>query len=516
MRRLLPALLLATTSGLAADAGRAEPAEVASIGPTDATFAWRTDEPEATRLRLRAAGDAAEWRTVEAATGPARYHVLDVDGLTTGTSYEYRLGDGDDGPHGTLTTRTPPPGERIGVLWVLADIHLCVSEVQPCPNGLRRLGAANGTFAAALDEVRERAAALPDSLPQAILILGDLAQHPVPETWRLVAAADTGDLPLCLIPGNHDAWDETWTTRWAETTAALDDPACRYDGLRGELRLGPWRIVLLSSVVAGENHGELGEEQRTWLDERLAAEPDAPTLLALHHPWVPHPLSPLLGEAATYTQIHDAAALETLLARHPQVHGALSGHLHVNWTGVRGTVTQHVFSSSAQFPIGYHSLTLHEDGLIRRFHPLRTAGEESAASAEALRRWAADRGIPLAGAVTGVVAGDTASRSGVQRLPAQPAPAAPEHDATATPAPPADTAAPEANAGPDATAEARAAGPAPTTAARPEDTRRTNSGCRCALATATRGEAAAAALGLLAVLLGRRRRAAARRAQPER
>ena len=511
--RLLPGLLLAAATTLAAGAAHAEPAEVASVGTADAAFAWQSADPTPTRVRLRRVGDATEWRTVEAEHEPSRFHVLEVDGLEPGTGYEYCLGDAENTPRGTLTTRTPPPGERVGVLWVLADIHLCAPEVQDCPNGLRRLGAANGIYAAVLDEVRARAAALPAGLPQAIVVLGDLAQHPVPETWRLVARSATGDLPLCLIPGNHDGWDEAWTTRLAETTEALDDPACRYDGVRGELSVGPWRILLLSSVVAGENWGELGDEQRAWLEQRLAAEPARPTLLALHHPYVPHPLSPLLGEATTYAQLHDAAALETLLARHPQVHGALSGHLHVNWTGTRGAVTQHIFSATSQFPVGYHSLTLHEGGLVRRFHPLGAAAEESAASADELRSWAADREIPLAGAVTGVVAGDLASRSGVQRLPDEPL--APER---AAPDPAAADAAPvrASESGPDAATPGRpsageAAARNPEDAARTAGARRSNSGCRCTFSTTANGKVALAMLTLLAACLHRRRRRAARR-----
>ncbi|MBN1773886.1 MAG: metallophosphoesterase family protein [Deltaproteobacteria bacterium] len=508
MGRALPGLLFAAATLVAAMA-HAEPAEVASVGTTDAALAWRSDDPAPTRVVVRKADGDGAWRTVEAETGLSRFHVLELDGLEPGTRYEYRLGGEEDGPGGVLTTRTPPPGDRVGVLWVLADIHLCAAEVQECPDGIRRLGAANGIYAAVLDEVRGRAAALPAELPQAVLILGDLAQHPVPETWRAVARSDTGDLPLCLIPGNHDGWDESWETRWAETTAALDDPACRYDGARGELELGPWRVVLLSTVVAGENRGELGDEQRGWLEGRLAAGPERPTLLALHHPWLPHPLAPLLGEASAYLCIRDAAPLEELFGRHPQVHAVLSGHLHVNWTGKRGTVVQHVFSATSQFPVGYHSLTLHEGGLVRRFHPLRAGAEESAASGAALKAWAADRGLPLPWAVTGVVAGDLAARADVQLLSdARTTPEASGPGSATSDAPErADGGQPVAAAASERIVLQESAAPdAPAgEAARPERTTGTRSGCRCALSAATGGRGALGTLFLLAVLARRRR-----------
>jgi hypothetical protein len=205
---------------LAAGNGRAEPAEVASIGTADAAFAWRSDAPEPTRVRVRPADGEEEWRVFETDGGPVRHHVLEVDGLAPGTRYEYRLGEGEDGPRGALTTRDPPPGDPVGVLWVLADLHLCAPEVQECPDGVRRLSAANRIYAAALAEVRERAAALPAALPQAIVVLGDFAQRPVPETWRRLRQSDTGSLPLCLVPGNHEGWDRNWAERFAETVAA--------------------------------------------------------------------------------------------------------------------------------------------------------------------------------------------------------------------------------------------------------------------------------------------------------
>lgn len=507
--RSAPGLLLAAAAMLSATNGRAEPPEVASLGPTDAAFVWRSDEPEPTRARLRAADGDGTWRIFEAEAAPSRHHVLEVDGLEPDTRYEYRLGAQEDGPGGTLTTRRPPPGDPAGVLWVLADIHLCVPEVQECPDGIRRLGAANDLYAAVLEEVRRRAATFPGELPQAIVVLGDFAQRPVAETWRVFARSATGDLPLCLVPGNHEGWEENWETHFAETVAALDDAACRYDGVRGELELGPWRIVLLSTVVPGENWGELGDEQRDWLEERLAAGPERPTLLALHHPWLPHPLSPLLGDAATYARIHDAAALEELLGRHPQVRGALSGHLHLNWAGRRGGVVQHIFSATSQFPVGFHSLTLYAEGLVRRFHPLRAGVEASAASAAALRRWAEERDLPLPGAVLGVVAGDTGARSGVQLLPESEAAAqttgadvaggaragddtGTRHDAS-TPPPERPAASEAPAAGGDALRE----GP------------RTSSGggCRCALPAERGGGDVAGSLVLLASARRLRRRA---------
>jgi len=100
-----------------------------------------------------------------------------------------------------------------------------------------------------------------------------------------------------------------------------------------------------------------------------------------------------------------------VLARHRQVVAVLSGHLHANWTGRRGDVTQLLFSALAQYPMGYHSLTLYDGGLVRRYHPLAATAAEAEQSAREVRRWAEREGVPLAAAVTGLVYGGTQDRN---------------------------------------------------------------------------------------------------------
>ena len=48
--------------------------------------------------------------------------------------------------------------------------------------------------------------------------------------------------------------------------------------------MGDLRLVAFDSIVPGQDPGDFPPEQLRWLDEELAAEPEAPTLLALHHP----------------------------------------------------------------------------------------------------------------------------------------------------------------------------------------------------------------------------------------
>jgi Icc protein len=460
----------------AAPPASAEPAEIASLGPHDAAFQWRTDAPRTSVVFIRpfaadagpaSDGGQGEWRTLEDPAPAGRDHFVEVDDLLPGTSYEYRLGDG--GPSGTLATPLPPPGEVRAVLYVLADIHLCVGD---CPDGVRRLSAARDAYAAAWQDIRRRSATLPAELPRAAVILGDLSQQPSPATWTEVSKPDHGDVPLCVLPGNHDGWDADWAARLAALEERLASPACRYDGDHGVLDLGPWRVLLLASIVPGENEGRLGDTRRAWLDTTLAEAPDRPTLLATHHPYAAHPAAAALGREARFTFLQDGTELESLLARHPQVAAVLSGHVHVNWTGARGAVAQLLFSALAQYPMGYHSLTLYDGGLVRRYHPLPAMAAEAAASARKVRAWGESTGIPFAGGVTALVYGSTADRNTVLVTAAPPDPGSEPAAPDAVQAADVGAAVPEGGAA-DRDA-ASVPGPAPAAPTRG------SSGCRCA------------------------------------
>ncbi|MGH2949337.1 MAG: hypothetical protein ACRDPC_24295 [Solirubrobacteraceae bacterium] len=89
--------------------------------------------------------------------------------------------------------------------------------------------------------------------------------------------------------------------------------------------LGPVRLVALDSTRPGEDRGELDADRLAWLDAELAAAPDTPTLLAMHHP----PLTtgiPAMDEIGLPAS--DRRALSGVLGLHPQVRRIVAGHMH--------------------------------------------------------------------------------------------------------------------------------------------------------------------------------------------
>ena len=156
------------------------------------------------------------------------------------------------------------------------------------------------------------------SSPDAVLVTGDLADHAADKEYEQIAEMlHRIAAPSYVLPGNHD--DRDALHRHFGVPGAGGEPV-RYD-----VDLGPLRLVVLDSTIPGEDPGALDGGQLGWLGETLAAAPDAPTVVAMHHP----PF--LLGIApwdAIALRATDRERLGEVLARHPQVMRVVAGHVH--------------------------------------------------------------------------------------------------------------------------------------------------------------------------------------------
>lgn len=151
-----------------------------------------------------------------------------------------------------------------------------------------------------------------------ILLTGDLVNDERADEYAVLAETIANPpAPLYLMPGNHD--DR------ALLRSAF--PGHRYLPREGFLSFviedHPVRIVCVDQVVPGETHGLLTETQAAWLSQTLAAAPDKPTIVALHHP-------PFLTHDLLFDQIglHDSALFSSVIADHRQVQRVICGHHH--------------------------------------------------------------------------------------------------------------------------------------------------------------------------------------------
>ncbi|KAB2928302.1 MAG: phosphodiesterase [Dechloromonas sp.] len=148
-----------------------------------------------------------------------------------------------------------------------------------------------------------------------LLLTGDLADDGARDTYRLLAASlRASGLPYALLPGNHDLRDELRNVfrdqAWSHAELACQRVDC-----------GDRSLLLLDSVVPGEEGGDFGERHAAWLAENCPL--GRPVLLAMHHP-------PLAVGIAGMDRINCAGGerLADWLSERTNVEAVLCGHVH--------------------------------------------------------------------------------------------------------------------------------------------------------------------------------------------
>jgi Icc protein len=159
--------------------------------------------------------------------------------------------------------------------------------------------------------------------PAFIVVSGDLSDDGSAESYEvvngIVQELGGASTPILLALGNHD--DRSAFRRTVLRQKSGDDaaPYCHSQVIDG------LRVIVLDSQIPGEDGGALGVAQVAWVEEELQRAAPRGTLIVLHHP------CRLAGPAhhAPAFILHDAAALEAVLARHQdEVLGVLAGHSH--------------------------------------------------------------------------------------------------------------------------------------------------------------------------------------------
>ena len=154
--------------------------------------------------------------------------------------------------------------------------------------------------------------------PDVVLLTGDLADHGADAEYeQLRELLAPLKAPLQVLAGNHD--DRATLRRQFDLPGVDDDP------VQYSVDLGPLRLVVVDSTRPGHDDGELDARRLAWLDAELAAAPDTPTLVAMHHPpmSIGIPAWDDLGLPAD-----DQRALGEVIGRHRQVRRIVAGHVH--------------------------------------------------------------------------------------------------------------------------------------------------------------------------------------------
>ena len=207
------------------------------------------------------------------------------------------------------------------------------------------------------------AAALRQHQPDAIIASGDIAQKPVPATYRrfLATVRKQAIAPLLCLPGNHD---------FLGAMQAADLPMQSIDLVDTEVI---WRLVALDSHEDNKPSAVVTTADLAGLRESLTGARWQYALLATHHPMVATSRwqdRDMITDAQWWLndlQVHCQHRLRGIVCGH--VHQALTGRVAdlPHWT-TPSTCVQ-FRSNSEKFAVdsktpGYRWLTLHTDGEI--------------------------------------------------------------------------------------------------------------------------------------------------------
>ncbi|QTJ66160.1 metallophosphoesterase [Rhodococcus sp. ZPP] len=160
----------------------------------------------------------------------------------------------------------------------------------------------------------------------ALVLSGDLTDDGAPEAYRRLravvepAAASLG-AQIVFAMGNHDKRTAFYTELLSLRSGDLAAP---YDTVHDVCGL---RIIVLDSTIPGRHEGGLTEEQLTWLGDQLALTSRRGTLLVLHHPPIPSPVT-----TVNSLRLQEPDRLAAVVAG-SDVRMILCGHAHVTGTG---------------------------------------------------------------------------------------------------------------------------------------------------------------------------------------
>lgn len=153
--------------------------------------------------------------------------------------------------------------------------------------------------------------------PDMLILSGDLTDGGQPDCYaRIRDLIEDCPFPVHVMPGNHD-------NREALLAAFPDCPTA--DGFaQFAIQASDLRILCLDSFEPGRHGGAFCETRAQWLSDELAAHPDTPTVLFMHHPPVVAGIE-WMDPSPTedwFKRFHDT------VRDHRQVISIQAGHLH--------------------------------------------------------------------------------------------------------------------------------------------------------------------------------------------
>ncbi|MTE11386.1 metallophosphoesterase [Nocardia aurantiaca] len=233
-------------------------------------------------------------------------------------------------------------------------------------------------------ERAERVMAFLAELPQrpdAIIVTGDIADEGDIEEYQQARAALAADLPVLILPGNHDDRVNMRSVFFPGTEGS--GPINQYYRVNGVT------LALLDSSIPGKPEGLLEDETYDFLTDLLVSTPDDDVVLvAMHHP-------PVAVQSTVVDPIRliNPERLAEIVAGDDRIAAVLTGHVHAGLMtqfagkplivapGVSSTIgCEWETAAPGHVPIDFapdpsmifHSIT--DNGLLSMFRPIAMGG----------------------------------------------------------------------------------------------------------------------------------------------
>jgi Icc protein len=156
--------------------------------------------------------------------------------------------------------------------------------------------------------------------PDVVLITGDLTDCGLVEEYQqLRAILRRLDLPVLMVPGNHDR-RENLKEVFADHPKVVEDK----DFVQFVVDDYPVRLIGLDTLVPGKGEGALCQRRLDFLERALAQDRAKPTVIFMHHP----PFECGLLHMDRIRLIEGADRLVEIVGRQRNVARILCGHHH--------------------------------------------------------------------------------------------------------------------------------------------------------------------------------------------
>lgn len=156
--------------------------------------------------------------------------------------------------------------------------------------------------------------------PDVVLVTGDMTDCGLIEEYELLKSLLARlPMPVFMVPGNHDRRDNLKRV-FGDWPSIASDP----DFVQFTVEQFPLRLIGLDTLIPGESGGELCRRRLDFLRTALAAQPERPALIFMHHP----PFDCGILHMDRIRLLSGASELAEIVRAHGRVERILCGHHH--------------------------------------------------------------------------------------------------------------------------------------------------------------------------------------------